>query len=79
MNNEEYRFHQQQQTQSEPGIVRLIRWAFSNPEKVAAVGIGMAAFGLAAFFFESHKQSALAKRDNKGAAVASSSSSANTD
>jgi hypothetical protein len=35
--------------QSEPGILKLMRWAFSNPEKVAAVGLGIAAFGLATF------------------------------
>jgi hypothetical protein len=73
MNNEEYDFHRQR-SQSELGIVRLIKWAFSNPEKVAAVGIGMAAFGLAAFFLESHKDSVIMKSEDAEAVVVGGSS-----
>jgi hypothetical protein len=40
-----------------PPALRLVRWAFSNPEKIAAVGFGLIAFGLSMFYFESRKES----------------------
>ena len=57
--------------QSEPGIIKLVKWAFSNPEKVAAVGFGIAAFGLAAFFLESHKENSIVRKDEANAGIRS--------
>lgn len=37
-------------------MLQLIRWAFANPDKIAAIGLGVAAFGLAAFFLGDYKQ-----------------------
>jgi hypothetical protein len=71
MKNEEYNFHNQ--TQSEPGIIKVVKWAFSNPEKVAALGLGIAAFGLAAFFLESQRENNIMKRDSDSIAIGSSS------
>ena len=39
----------------------MIRWAFANPEKIAAMGLGIAVFGFAAFFLGNYKQDRLAK------------------
>lgn len=65
-------YYSKRRVQSEPGIIKLIKWAFSNPEKVAAVGFGIAAFGLAAFFLESHKEnSTIARKDDESAAIGS--------
>jgi hypothetical protein len=45
----------------------MIKWAFSNPEKVAAIGFGLAAFGLAAFFLDNYKREKLATNKEVGA------------
>jgi hypothetical protein len=51
----------QEPLNEEPRLLQLIRWAFANPEKIAAMGFGVAAFGLAAFFLGNYKQDRLEK------------------
>jgi hypothetical protein len=46
---------------NEPRLVQLVRWAVENPEKIAALGLGLAAFGLAAFFLGNYKEDRLAR------------------
>jgi hypothetical protein len=52
------------ETSNEPRALQLIRWAIRNPEKIAAMGFGLAAFGLAAFFLGNYKQDRLERAGN---------------
>jgi hypothetical protein len=45
----------------EPRFLQIVRWAFKNPEKIAAIGFGVAAFGLAALLLGNYKEDRLEK------------------
>ncbi|HZW58549.1 MAG TPA: hypothetical protein VFF30_19845 [Nitrososphaerales archaeon] len=41
---------------AEPRIVQVIKWAFANPDKMAAIGMGLIAFGVTAALLSRDKQ-----------------------
>jgi hypothetical protein len=49
------------QESNEPIFLRTLRWAFSNPDKIAALGFGFVAFGLAIRYFDSQKEKQLSQ------------------